>query len=62
MRRDTVSKKAIYIAVGIREDGSDAEAVSVALNTFCEKWCKSYKKITHGLVESPYLLTFYQKR
>ena len=38
----------------------DAEAAEKALQTFCDKWGKSYKKVTQGLLENPYLLTFYQ--
>ena len=37
----------------------DAEAAKEALETFCEKWGKSYKKVAQGLLENPYLLTFY---
>ena len=37
----------------------DAEAAKKALETFCKKWGKSYKKVTQGLLENPYLLTFY---
>lgn len=38
----------------------DAEAAEKALKTFCDKWGKPYKKVTQGLLENPYLLTFYQ--
>ena len=38
----------------------DAEAAKEALETFCEKWGKSYKKVTQSLLDNPYLLTFYQ--
>lgn len=39
---------------------TDAESAQTALQTFCDKWGKSYKKVTQGLLENPYLLTFYQ--
>lgn len=38
----------------------DAEAAKKALETFCTKWGKSYKKVAQDLLENPYLLTFYQ--
>lgn len=38
----------------------DAEVAEKALKKFCDKWGKSYKKVTQGLLENPYLLTFYQ--
>lgn len=38
----------------------DADAAEKALESFCGKWGKSYKKITQGLLDNPYLLTFYQ--
>ncbi|GED21021.1 hypothetical protein KGI01_27620 [Kurthia gibsonii] len=37
----------------------DAEAAKEALETFCEKWGKSYIKVAQGVRENPYLLTFY---
>lgn len=45
--------KAIYQA-------TDVEAAKTALQTFCEKWSKSYKKVIQRLLDNPYLLTFYQ--
>lgn len=37
----------------------DGEAGQAALNAFCEKWRKQYKKVVDGLSENSYLLTFY---
>ena len=37
----------------------DGEAGQAALDAFCEKWRKSYKKVVEGLSENAYLLTFY---
>lgn len=39
---------------------TDAKTATKALETFSDKWGKSYKKVTQGLLENPYLLTFYQ--
>ena len=39
---------------------TDAESARVALHKFCDKWGKSYKKVTQSLLENPYLLTFYE--
>ncbi|WP_277680298.1 IS256 family transposase [Gracilibacillus dipsosauri] len=39
---------------------TDAETAKQALGAFCDKWGKSYKKVTQSLLENPYLLTFYQ--
>lgn len=36
------------------------ESGKEALNNFCEKWKKSYKKVTENLQANKYLLTFYQ--
>uniref|UniRef100_UPI0038BB025D transposase n=1 Tax=Bacillus xiapuensis TaxID=2014075 RepID=UPI0038BB025D len=32
---------------------TDAETAGQALDTFCDKWGKSYKKVTQSLLENP---------
>ena len=52
LKRDTVSKEAVYIAVGIREDGSKEVLTYTIAPT-------ESAKVTKSLLDNPYIFTFY---